>query len=93
MKEEALAAMLSEVVKRRENWDVSFQGLTVHHETFHVELTYQDSGVGEEYVRDAFAAEWPDRGVDVDAEGGCDSCGYGRTISVTISGGAPWGAS
>jgi hypothetical protein len=88
MKEEALARHLQAIVKKHENWDEDFDGLTVHREAHFVELSYRDSGVGEDYVHQALRAEY-DRAIDVDTEGGCDSCGYGRRVSITISGGTP----
>lgn len=71
------------------HWDEDFGGLVVSRERNFVELSYQDSGVGEDYVAFAFRHRWPDRTIDVDTNGGCDSCGYGRTISITISGATP----
>lgn len=89
MNEEELAIKLAAIVKTRQRWDEDFGGLTVRREKAFTELEYRDSGVGEDYVRRAFEEEWPDRSFDVDTQGGCDSCGYGRTISITISGAQP----
>jgi hypothetical protein len=85
-----LREYLEDVVKRHTSWKEDFERLVVHQERSFVEIIYTDSGVGEHYIEEAFKAEWPDRAITIDTEGGCDSCGYGRTISVTISGQAPW---
>lgn len=90
MTEEQLEKFLAEVVKRNQKWDEDFGGLVVSREAAFTELAYTDSGVGEDYVVKAFRMEWPDRNVDVDTEGGCDTCEWGRTVTITISGSPPW---
>lgn len=89
LKEETLAALLCEIVKRQAGWGEDFDKLTVHQESNHIELQWRDAGVGEDYVVKAFEMEWPDRTYSMDIEGGCDSCGYGRRLSLTISGTVP----
>lgn len=90
MKEEELAQLLHEVVKRQSlalvnyAWSSDFRSLTLHRNPTYCELTYSNSGVGESYDLAAFQAEWPDVRVDLEVEGGCDSCGYGQQITMTF---------
>lgn len=83
-----LAAKLRELVND-DVWSDSLDGdtLVVRRESpTHVEIEYRDSGVGEEDVVDPLRAWFPDLDFDVDIEGGCDSCGDGRSITMTITG-------
>lgn len=89
MTEQQLALKLEGIVKAQSDWREDFGGLTVHQESRFTELQYSDSGVGEDCVAQALRKEWPDRVIEVDTSGGCDSCGYGRSISITISGTTP----
>ena len=86
-----MANCLRAIVKKHTRWDVrdEFDRITVHQEKNHTELTWSDSGVGEDYVMSAFRKEWPERTIEIDIDGGCDTCGYGRQLSVTISGSVP----
>lgn len=47
-------------------------------------LEYTDAGVGEDYILQKCNVLFP--GTTVEVEGGCDSCGYGRTVTLNI----PW---
>ena len=90
-REERIAKFLESVVAKHSNWEEDFDGLVIGSEYGNTEFTYHDSGVGEDYVLAAFQKEWPYRDVDVDGGfGGCDTCGYGRSFSVTMKGNAPW---
>lgn len=89
MKEEDLAKYLQCIVKEYEQWDEDFVGLVIHRESTYTVLEWTDSGAGEEYVTSALAKLWPDRKFDLDMQGGCDSCGFGRYLSLTISGATP----
>lgn len=90
MTEKELSKYLEGIVKANSSWSEDFERLTVYQNPTYVELSYNDSGAGEEYVVQAFQKAWPDRFIDSEAFGGCDSCGYGRSVSITISGKAPW---
>lgn len=47
-------------------------------------LEYRDSGVGEEYVLEKIkVCGYPDATIE-SILGGCDTCGYGRTITVLL---------
>lgn len=90
MKEEELEKFLHELVERQSlalvnyPWSEDFGGVTLHRNPAYCELSYSDSGVGESYVLRAFEAEWPDVRVDVEVQGGCDSCGHGRDVTFTF---------
>jgi hypothetical protein len=87
--EKDLAKYLSDVVQEHEKWSEGFEHLVVDRNEKWTTITWTDSGVGEEYVLRAFEKVWPDRKFDMDIEGGCDSCGYGRHLSLMISGTEP----
>ncbi len=85
---------LADVVKK---WNPAYlwgedmrDGVTLTYEKAYTTVSYSDLGVGEEYVVQAFRQEWPGRQIEIDEWGGCESCGFGRTVSIVISGPAPW---
>lgn len=47
-------------------------------------LEYKDSGIGEEYLVNALAERYPGHQVEAEEQGGCDTCGHGRTVTITI---------
>jgi hypothetical protein len=92
MNRKELVARLAEIVKDRTGWDVSgdFEGAHFDEESTYATMSYSNSGVGEGYVLEAFQAEWPGQRIDMEVEGGCDSCGYGQRVTFTFFGAAPW---
>lgn len=66
-------------------WANYLRDVQVTQEKAYTVLEWRDSGVGEDYLVDALRAEFPEHAVEIDIDGGCDSCGYGRGLTVTIT--------
>lgn len=64
--------------------------ITVHREgAGHVQITYSDFGAGAVGFWREMASLFPGCGIDVDVEGGCDTCGHGQGVIVDIRGTLP----
>lgn len=85
--------MVTSLVHKHTAWNLGndLEDVLVTYEAAYTTLEYCDSGVGEHYVVKALQAEYPSHRVEVDEWGGCESCGFGRTVSITVHGKCPWG--
>lgn len=81
---EDLAKKLSALVKAAEDWTCDFDDVPIVDDNGdHFVVEYRDSGVGEDYVR-AGLAKSLGCNVEVETEGGCDTCGFNRLVTVTV---------
>jgi hypothetical protein len=80
---------LSRLARAWEGWNTSFGELVVYYEPNYTTLEWHDAGVGEDYILNSCKREWRERDIDIEAMGGCDTCGYGRLVTLTISGKIP----
>ena len=88
-KYEELAIKLTALIKQHCKWDEDFTSygrctLDMKQELAMTVLEYRDSGVGAHYTQEALQVRYPDRKIDLEEEGGCDTCGHGQTVTIII---------
>lgn len=63
--------------------------LHVTHELAYSTIEYRDGGGADDNVEKRIVpkllALWPDRHVTVEIEGGCDTCGFKRLVTISLT--------